>query len=612
MSLLSIFWLDPSNYNLSNNGIAVWTQPLETKGNAFEQQQQQQRTVPTTSSKFPRICNVVRRRPLHQLWYEHLLPDLFSKLLADGEEPISNPTIREWYTLALKDTFSFRDWKKTILHPPDIEGFQQILTLLEQKMQNPKENPPVRVVVYGGSVTAGVDSEQSAKFRGLKCNSCAWASMLQEASNHILGPGVVSVSNLAIAAGQSAASVNLMEMGLWPEDYPPEVTPDIVIWGHAINDHYLFPEDRLRSSIRDFHMAARQTRCDVGLPLVIYVNEAAGHGRGPMASLHVPRVAGVLNELISWFGVMGVAVDRLWLAYAFSNTDRAVFELSDRVAGSLPLLDMPKGWGFRHHGGILMHATIAYAIVFNLLSATVDTCIDEEETASLSRDQSPDASRNFTLILSRAHMPPLKSEFQKREIHQQWEQSVVDHENRCRNTTAAQEANSKKKCSYAWINYEEGTGNLASGVKSPDELEQRMQAILVHNEGWSSAKRNDKDKIGWNALKQGATFTAKIRAGFRGVRHLRLAVMESYSADFAGASVKLTLSVETTDGDSSSSSSSVIHFVSGHNIQDKTSPVVPHKLDLPPVQSANDTLLMQFDLAGGKTFKIMGMALCIS
>jgi hypothetical protein len=559
-----------SSYVLrTNDGSNLTHQLVDPDGDAKDHDEDDERSTddrgsrPTVRRNGSLVCDAILASPLHRMWQHRILPTLFSKMFEPGHPVMENETIRDWYTSAVAGTFSFTDWKTTIVHPPERHGFGQILELLDAKLRDPSAAPPVRVLVYGGSVALGHGCGRSLAFPSVRENGCGWVQIMQRLALAYLGGGAngtaaaLDIVNLAQGGGQSQLSAGMLEIEFFPDHYPPGAGPDVIIWSHAVNDQYSDgPDDLYLNQLQRFHLAARRAgttdSCNGNndgrgnrshLPLIVYVNDLGGQGPAykGFSSMRLGWVPGALNMLVSWFGAMAVGVDRLLLPHYFSQ--------NPAEGGSVPLLD--GDWG-GHHGGIMNHVLVASTLAFNLLAAAVDVCHEEEDVGSpfssmstdgiatgaaaagvlerMDTDRPPHTLNRLTARdLSRRFVPPLSPDVGKESIPQAWLESIHQHDRECsgnRYVDAAvspPQSNSRRskmvkreKCPYTWmvVPYASVARTFSKrAVATVDQLHERMEEILVQKEGWEAIHSPDgKEKLGFTATRRGASFQARIVA----------------------------------------------------------------------------------------------------
>jgi hypothetical protein len=194
--------------------------------------------------------------------------------------------------------------RRSISNPASTSTVRHILKILSDY---PATKEPLRILVMGGSVTAGVVCK--ANPLGLPggpnkghFKDCAWAARLEYLMNHVFfgGERVVQVSNLAVGGTSSEIGAIQLEYQLLPKDME---IPHIVMLAYSANDSTEGDKDRLfYQHMQDAVQAAHNLRqCDDDLPLVVMVDDF--YGSRPHAMMeHTARV----YSISSWYQIMSV------------------------------------------------------------------------------------------------------------------------------------------------------------------------------------------------------------------------------------------------------------------------------------------------------------------
>eukprot|EP00985_Skeletonema_marinoi_P033458 scaffold41368_cov190-Skeletonema_marinoi.AAC.1 len=194
---------------------------------------------------------------------------------------------RDWIDELFRDHYQSYQLRRSAIHPPGLEVTLKVLEIISKRVNYLQDStlsaaPPLHILVSGGSVTSGIQCGINhvgiAQPVGLKeDNDCAWPARLEHLFNRVLfdGKKVVKVSNLAVGGSNSEIGKALLEYHLFPDSFQQ---PDIVIWGHAVNDSY--EKDKARAyfeSIPGFVNAAHKLRiCDDHLPLGRFIKPQIG------------------------------------------------------------------------------------------------------------------------------------------------------------------------------------------------------------------------------------------------------------------------------------------------------------------------------------------------
>jgi hypothetical protein len=256
--------------------------------------------------------------------------------------------------------------RRSISNPASTSAVRHILKILSDF---PTTKEPLRVLVMGGSVTAGhgCNANPLDLPGGPSGNrpfaACSWAARLEYLLNHVFfgGERVVQVSNLAVGGSSSEVGAMLLEYHLLPEGME---IPHIVLLAYSANDVQEANKERLfYQHMQDLVQAARNLRhCENDLPLVVMVDDFYGYKPNAMME-HSARV----YSISSWYKIMSVN---------YANVIRhAVY--GNYVNASVP--DPLMGSRYGIHLGMGFHIGMAWTVLFNFLNAVVEACSDGDD-----------------------------------------------------------------------------------------------------------------------------------------------------------------------------------------------------------------------------------------
>lgn len=158
----------------------------------------------------------------------------------------------------------------------------------------------------------------------------------------------------------------------------------------------------------------------------------------------------------------------------------------------------------------------------------------------------------------------------------------------------------EKPCMYSWV------VGLERFLDKTKNLEGKLKPQITMNEGWSAA--DDNNKLGWVPAGNGSKFTMEWKSVIQPVRALTLMIMRSYGEKWDGSKLK----VQIWSKDKIVASDEIIGY---HD--KKTSETYNIKMKIGEEPSAEvkevtigSDLKITFELIGGNTFKISGMAIC--
>lgn len=162
----------------------------------------------------------------------------------------------------------------------------------------------------------------------------------------------------------------------------------------------------------------------------------------------------------------------------------------------------------------------------------------------------------------------------------------------------------EKPCMYSWV------VGLERFLDKTQNLEGKLKPQITSNNGWSAA--NDNSKLGWVPAGNGSKFTMEWKSVTQPVRALTLLIMRSYGEKWEGSKLK----VQIWSNEKLMSSDEIVGFHDKH-----TSETYNVKMKIGVIDSSEQSavdkevpvgsdLKITFELVGGTTFKISGMAIC--
>lgn len=284
----------------------------------------------------------------------------------------------------LLNSYNLRRSLKTHAHP---FVFEKLVEVVIRHLVDPVNNPPLKIAVFGGSVTEGVNSMMNSM--GLKdnahCPECAWPSKLGSLLNHILGSlsttsdayekkpttpeislgdnnkKIVSVKNFALGGTNSEAGSALLEYNLYGLEMAEY---DIIIAAFGANDIQApmgNEGNRMYESMQRFMRLAKSQRPCNDLPLVIQLDDVLGDSVQESGSEYDVR-GGLLysREMIetnNWAGFMSVS-------YADAVRDIVYGNPKDMILHNYGNL----------HPGFNFHTGVAWVLGYNFIEGMVDAC----------------------------------------------------------------------------------------------------------------------------------------------------------------------------------------------------------------------------------------------
>ena len=168
-----------------------------------------------------------------RLWKEYL-PRILE--IAQKSEIIEYQNEKEFAKLKtiLEETLSPARMRRAIRHLPTFSHriLKHIMDIVQKRRQDPKNNPPLRIAVFGGSVTLGREC-----FPGAMGNKiCAWPARFESLINQMFGNEIVKVYNLAIGGTNSESATNRIKYWMYGDETLDKEGADIIINSYSTND----------------------------------------------------------------------------------------------------------------------------------------------------------------------------------------------------------------------------------------------------------------------------------------------------------------------------------------------------------------------------------------
>lgn len=189
------------------------------------------------------ICNMLQNESPIAIWTKHLAEIFQASRHTKLDQPYqlhdSTAEVLELITprLRLAAKNHIRDWK--VVETVILKAERRIQYLLKKKEEETSgkegdEVPPVKIVVFGGSVTMGIACDGGRRrYSGFECS---WVKRLELLINQLAQMKVVEVHNMAIG-GTNTGNVNvLLKYEILPK---AALSPDIVINAYSTNDMHI-------------------------------------------------------------------------------------------------------------------------------------------------------------------------------------------------------------------------------------------------------------------------------------------------------------------------------------------------------------------------------------
>jgi hypothetical protein len=442
-----------------------------------------------------RACHSLFRWPLEEsrssgaAW--NMLQD--ELLFATGSHPHEHATSTRFpqWVRELRAFYTPDRLRRSRAHPAPASSLRRILELVTLRLQDPLANDPVRIMVVGGSVTAGIAS--CANHVGLPDLPspddvrCAWPHRLGRMLDEVLfrggggggvaGPSgnrtdVFDVWNAAVPGFDSGMGAILFEYQLL--EGLNGRRPHVVISAHSPNDAKdADPANLWLTGQQDLVRSAHKLRpCDDDLPLIVLADDLFGD-----LQLKALEQTGFVYKTSSWYNLMSIA---------YSNVARHASVANWHGSHHV---DPMFGSNFGIHLGTGFHIAMAWTVLFNIIDALYETCVDDAETVMPPPPppESPNATTATASLSSTSTFLEPNTKYRSRygpshQVKREWEANVLAKERLCNGSITYPKAEPPRfatnVCTYGWL------AHIRSSIAHPWNVVEAMEPVLVEAAGW--------------------------------------------------------------------------------------------------------------------------------
>jgi len=455
--------------------------------------------------------------------------------------------------------------------------------------------------------------------------ACAWPGRLNTFFPYLFGYyDLVNIDSLALGGTNTESGRTIWDYSILPDEIP---YPDILINGYATNDmHYNSVQDAIKRNVTleqsVFELSQSFIRqvltpkkgCGHPPPLLLYLDDYMGNEQNEIRETMIS--SRVIHELSGYYGIGSISYADVVRDIVYGDTREWWFSSNWYEKGDYERAVHP------HMG---MHISTVWVVGYYLLNLLTTYC-------SLPRDGNrpnsivgkslekyeynpqyglpPLREPNKNLVGNpkrkpRGLPPLLTDELSIEHVTQQWTEESQSNAHLWKNNEECiaeghsidemDHAPLPKPCLLSWV------ANLERHLDNPKRLEGKLQPFISSNDGWSAA--NDNGKLGWvPSSGLGSKFTMNWKSVSQPVKAVTWMIMRSYGEKWAGS----TLNVQVYSGDALFASEDIVGFHDKHTSETYN---IKMELDGDGVTVGSD-LTIKFQLTGGSTFKISGMAIC--
>lgn len=555
----------------------------------------------TTTHQFSSLCAWAAPKNSIQFWTEH-----FSTILAASQMSLDEHYRLQSVTARVLEQIMMR-LPRSVKTLPTTD-FSPVIEKLERRyryLQNPdsfaEAPPPVIITILGGSVTIGNGCYTGIKH--LDERRCAWPARLDQfihnlvqstlpKTNFTSTEQLATVQSLAIGATNTALGQFVIKYDLWPE------IPDIVINSYSTNDNHgqtlrearivnLTLRDKVFTMNQDFVRTLHQWgQCTNKTVVLFWLDDYLGNfQREILVNYELTETMQVLSNYYG-FGFMSYA-DMVRDA-VYSNTMETTFSPSTWYNTSNPAGGMRE----EVHPGQGMHMATAWLIAYNLFSTVVTHCSLRSLQSRPVKDD-PVAVRTFGIppLLTKNLTLDVVSELWRRDAA-----TVSD--------CGSARSDGTKRCPISWV----------SGMpfRSVTWIQEYFECVVQLPLEWHVIDDTNNYKVGWVPL--AGILKPKLVMEFNAADHaadnihsITLFFLKSYGPKWNGSTATVMIEIKVQDA-WVPAVATLTELTGTHD--KKTSENYAETIHLLQQEAIASAVRLTLTLTGGKTFKLMGIAVC--
>ena len=652
-----------------------------TSETSFESRSASPSTSPSTSpfAKNGDICSYFQMQPFTatRFWQDHL-----SQIMTASKNPLIPELMTEEEDTKLhkllEQVLTPARFRRGVRHMPTFSNGQasvkRVIQIIENRIRDPENHPPLKIAVFGGSVTIG---RMCRLGKGMTDFDCAWPMRFQLLINQFAKQytiqtrrdrqhdhndhdnnehqkdadadaddlEIVKVYNMGVGGTGNEIGTNMVKFWMYRTAEISKTGPDIIINSYSTNESYVSKTlvdlgvdlvtavmDKARYGLQNFVRAALTSKrgCGEVPPLVVLVDDYLG----PMQDALLGELSynTAMTQLAKWYDTVAVSYGDVVRDLAWFEGDETFYSKDDV------------------HYGHWAHQTIAWSLGFASLELLSNYCDDEyvkrkqeiimnQGTTLLTDDSDHEGpsmeiheigdegikKKNNYLFLP----PPLTRDLMLKNAEADFnaalESAYKSNANmNCSSTsignnTSTEIANiDKNPCIVAWISTPDGYGANDISIFMKYNTWRSGRPI----DGWQVEKQSSegwKNKVGWVANRLNATFSLQFDNIAKDVNTVTIFFLRSYGEKWKDSRAKFAISHENSrtgngDGRIVSGAPDTSRIVSEGEIEgfhNTTSSLTTlQEFQLSDTIRKGESMSVKVDVVSGSTFKIMGIMIC--
>ena len=442
---------------------------------------------------------------------------------------------------------------------------KRIMNVLWNRYSDPNKNPPLQVLVFGGSPTVGSNCERNRHFG--KHGSCAWPGHLQDFLNAYLGFDAINIVNYGMGGSSSHLARIMLQLRLFPKSMLPD-GPDVVINSYAVNDFSYHAGEEVSSGLSfqamfaAFLEAVNQiTNCERDRPLTIFLDDFSINYLDKNLIQPVEDYRAEIAKHTSFHQVLTVSLIDVTSDFLYSGSKYEKL-----------LIDWKGDKKHLTWGG---HVAVVTIFAYNAMTLLLHAC-DSLSTMPVSALPKDEPS-----LLDAQFRPPLDSpDLSLVNVNTEWAQRHA----RCDKTQQS------KTCPFAWI-------ALAKEDEHQDIAD--VSDIMVSAKNWRYVNKWPPINHGLYGSRNGLA-TLKVADTTNIISTITIIYMKSYSEKWYNSTVQAN--VLLCGNETASVELSGFH-------KKNTSEYYTQTIEFDNAGTCGSVVL-NLQMTGGNTFRIMGLSFC--
>ena len=462
----------------------------------------------------------------------------------------------------------------------------------------------VKVLVMGGSLVVGVNCRKIVSEHRLGIlmphRLCTWAHRLEYFLNNALGADIFDVHKIAMGGTNTGTG-----FVLWESDFLPleDKHPDIVINAYSTNDMHILTvmeaassnttlRDKVMEMTQDFvRSIMKEGDC---APLMLHMDDYLGNEQRDIQT--TLQLSQAVQTLSTYYGFAAMSYANVVRDLVYGDTKEEWFSPSGWYEGNTMVREI--------HPGMGMHIVSSWVAAYTLMNLALTYCTIEEwemDPSTLHENKIPYQAiqglpklKNTPSIpgkpksVPRGLLPPLTPALNLEEVTDLWRSAPISTD------ICVLPDNQVAKCPFSWISGISKEGRNATHAKEIFDM------FSIEGTSWIVDVSGDKVGMSPSESKHMILEFSKLK---QPIHSITMFYLKSYGEKWDQSEIALSAMLKEGDNWSKMRTDSLFGFHAKH-----TSETYTHRMELNV--EAGDDFRVSIELVKGRTFKVMGLAVC--